>query len=50
METRQRFNNTSDHDDSKESLLKDDATYVAIQISKPGGYEELKKINLDGYK
>ena len=48
MEARQRFCNSSDHDDLNETLLKDQSTYTAIQISKPGGYEELMKVNLDG--
>ena len=48
METRQRFRNSSDRDDLDESLIKDQSTYTAIQISKPGGYEELEKVNLDG--
>ena len=48
MEARQRFRNSSDRDDLDESLIKDQSTYTAIQISKPGGYEELEKVNLDG--
>jgi len=48
METRNRLIKSSDHKDSKENLLKEESTYSAIQISKPGGYEELKKIALNG--
>ena len=48
METRHRLKNPSDHEDSKEDLLKEESTYSAIEISKPGGYEELKKVSLNG--
>ena len=48
METRKRFTNSTNEEDSKEALIEDESTYSAIQISKPGGYEELKKVNLNG--
>ena len=47
---RKRFNNTSTSDkgEMEYSLGEDDLTYSAIQISKPGGYDELKQVNLVG--
>ena len=48
METRKRFTNSTNEEDSNKALIEDESTYSAIQISKPGGYEELKKVNLNG--
>ena len=47
---RKRFNNTSTSDkgEMEYSLIENDLTYSAIQISKPGGYDELKQVNLVG--
>ena len=47
---RKRFNNTSTSDkgEMEYSLSENDLTYSAIQISKPGGYDELKQVNLVG--
>ena len=47
---RKRFTNTStsDNEEKEPVLNEDERNYTAIQIPKPGGYEQLKQVNLIG--
>ena len=47
---RKRFTNssTSDNEDTQPALNEDKMNYKAIQIPKPGGYEQLKQVKLVG--